>query len=173
MKKLIALLAVLITCFTLCLSALAIDQPTVYISPFGNDGGSGTLDSPLKSLYAAFRALPSGGKIVVCGVITVDATQLPASEGLITISSLDAEDYRVSTGEGGSGIIYMNGNLNITSPIKFEYIDILTTKKNLVFQCNGNYTCFGEGITVTTPNEEVNYPSIVAGRSGATPADGT
>ncbi len=173
MKKLIALLAVLITCFTLCLSALAIDQPTVYISPFGNDGGSGTLDSPLKSLYAAFRALPSGGKIVVCGVITVDATQLPASEGLITISSLDAEDYRVSTGEGGSGIIYMNGNINITSPIKFEYIDILTTKKNLVFQCNGNYTCFGEGITVTTSNEEVNYPSIVAGRSGATPADST
>ncbi len=173
MKKIIALLAVIITCCTLCLSALAIDQPTVYITPFGDDSGTGTLDSPLKSLYAAFRALPSGGKIVVCGVITVDATQLPASEGLITISSLDAEDYRVSTGEGGSGIIYMNGNISATSPIKFEYIDILTTKKNLVFMCNGNYTCFGEGITVTTSNEEINYPSIVAGCSGATPADGT
>ncbi|MBE6679332.1 MAG: hypothetical protein E7598_02275 [Ruminococcaceae bacterium] len=173
MKKIVALIAVLVTCFVLCLSALAIDQPTVYITPFGDDSGAGTLDSPLKSLYAAFRALPSGGKIVVCGVVTVDATQLPSSEGLITISSLDAEDYRVSTGEGGSGIIYMNGNINITSPIKFEYIDILTTKKNLVFQCNGNYACFGEGITVTTTNDEVNHPSIVAGCSGATPATGT
>ena len=173
MKKIIALSAVLITCFVLCLSALAIDQPTVYVTPFGNDSNMGTLDSPLKSLYAAFRALPSGGKIVVCGVISVDATQLPASEGLITISSLDAEDYRVSTGEGGSGIIYMNGNISATSPIKFEYIDILVTKKNLVFMCNGNYAYFGEGITVTTTNDEVTYPSIVAGCTGSTPADGT
>lgn len=173
MKKLIAISAVIITCLVLCLSALAIGQPTVYVTPFGDDSASGTLDAPLKTLYAAFRALPSGGKIVVCGAITLDATQLPSSEGLITISSLDAEDYRTSTGEGGSGIIYINGNISATSPIKFEYIDLFVTKKNLVFMCNGNYACFGEGITVKTANEEVTYPSIVAGRSGATPADGT
>ena len=173
MKKLIIFATVVITCVVLCLSALAIDQPTVYVTPFGNDANTGTLDSPLASLYAAFRALPDGGKIVVCGAITVSTTELPSTNGLITISSLDAEDYRVSSGEGGSGIIYMGGNITITSPIKFEYIDFIATKTNLVFMCNGNYACFGDGITVTTTNAEVNYPSIVAGRSGATPANGT
>ncbi len=173
MKKLIALLALAITCTMLSFSAFAIDQPTVYVTPFGNDSNTGTLDSPLQSLYAAFRALPSGGKIVVCGVVNLGATNLPECQGLITISSLDAEDYRVSTGEGGSGIIYMGGNITINSPIKFEYIDILTTAKNLIFQCNGNYTCFGEGITITTSNDEITYPSIAAGRTGTTPADGT
>ncbi len=173
MKRIIVLFTALIACVMLCISALAVDQPTVYVTPFGNDENAGTLDSPLKSLYAAFRALPSGGKIVVCGVVSMGTTQLPSSEGLITISSLDAEDYRVSAGEGGSGIIHMSGNISFTSPIKLENLDILTLKKNLVFMCNGNYACFGDGITVTTLNEEVNYPSIVAGCTGATPANGT
>ncbi|MBQ8837351.1 MAG: family 43 glycosylhydrolase [Clostridia bacterium] len=173
MKKIIVILAVLVTGLLLCVSAFAVDQPTVYVSPFGNDSNSGTLDAPLKSLYAAFRALPDGGKAVVCGAITVPATELPASNGLITVSSLDAEDYRVSAGEGGSGIIYLSGNVTVTSAVKFEYVDILTTSKNLVFLCNGNYACFGEGITVTTSGEDINHPSLVAGRTGATPADGT
>ena len=173
MKKIIAVLAVLVTCVLLCVSTAAVDQPTVYISPFGNDQNTGTLDAPLQSLYAAFRALPNGGKVVICGAVTASATELPASNGLITVSSLDAEDYRVSAGEGGRGILYLSGNITITSAVKFEYLDILTVSKNLVFLCNGNYACFGEGLTVTTSSDEINFPSLVAGRTGATPADGT
>ena len=173
MKRIIISITVLIVSILLSVCAFAADQATVYVSPFGNDNAAGTLDAPVRSLYAAFRALPDGGKIVICGAITIEATELPSSNGLITISSLDAEDYRSSAGEGGSGIIYMGGNITLTSPVKFEYLDILVTKKNLVFICNGNYACFGEGITVTTSSEEVTLPGIVAGRGGATPADGT
>ena len=173
MKKVIVILSIIVISIILCVSVFASDQPTVYISPFGDDNASGTLDAPLKSLYAGFRALPDGGKIVICGAITQSATELPSSNGLITISSLDAEDYRVSTKEGGSGILYMGGNITLTSPVKFEYLDILVTAKNLVFICNGHYACFGEGLTVTTPSEDISLPGIVAGRSGATPADGT
>ena len=173
MKKLIMFLTVLVISLACLIPALASNQATVYVTPFGNDNAAGTLDAPLKSLYAAFRALPEGGKVVVCGSITADATVLPESKGLITISSLDAEDYRVSAGEGGSGIIYMGGNITLSSAVKFENLDILVTKKNLVFICNGNYACFGEGITVTTASDEVTLPGIVAGRSGTTPANGT
>ena len=173
MKKIIISFAVLLITAMLCLSAVAAEEPTIYVSPLGNDSSIGTFEAPVKTLYAAFRALPNGGKIVVCGAITLDKTEFPASNGLITITSVDDFDYRSSAGLGGSGIIYMKGNVNITSPVKFENIDILATVKNLVFMCNGNYVCFGDGITVTTSSADVTLPGIVAGRSGATPADGT
>ena len=172
MKKVLLFAATVVTCILLCLSTFAAEEPTVYVTPFGNDSAAGTADAPFASLYAAFRALPDGGTVVLQGAITMAATELPSTDGLVTITSKTAtEDYRVSA--GGSGIIYMGGNITLTSPIKFENIDILATKKNLVFVCNGHYACFGEGITVTVSGEDVTLPGIVAGRSGATPADGT
>ncbi len=173
MKKIIISLAVLMLSIMLSVSAFAADEPTIYVSPLGDDAAAGTFDTPVKTLYAAFRALPNGGKVVVCGAITLDATELPSSNGLITVTSLDDTDYRASAGQGGSGIVYMKGHVNITSPVKFENLDILATVKNLVFICNGNYVCFGEGLSVTTSSADVTLPGIVAGRSGATPANGT
>lgn len=173
MKKIVVFLAVLIMSVTLAVSAFASEQPTIYVSPLGNDASIGTFEQPVKTLYAAFRALPNGGKIVVSGAVTVDTTVLPETSGLITITSVDDFDYRASAGLGGSGIIYLKGNVSFSGPVKIENLDILATVKNLVFTCNGNYAYFGEGITVTTSSEDVTLPGIVAGRSGATPADGT
>lgn len=174
MKKIIIAIAMLVTCIALSVSSAAASDAKIYVSPLGNDSSIGTFEAPVKTLYAAFRALPNGGTVVVCGAITVQATQLPTANGLITVTSVDGdEDYRTSAGNGGSGIIYMQGNVNITSPIKFENLDIIATVKNLVFMCNGNYVCFGEGLTVTTSSEDITLPGIVGGRSGATPASGT
>ena len=172
MKKVLLFAATIMTCILLCLSTFAADEPTVYVTPFGDDSAAGTADAPFASLYAAFRALPNGGTIVLQGAVTMAAIELPSTDGLVTITSkTDTEDYRASA--GGSGIIYMGGNIILTSPIKFENIDILATKKNLVFVCNGHYACFGEGISVTVSGDDVTLPGIVAGKSGSNPADGT
>lgn len=147
-------------------------SPTVYVSAFGNDQNTGTADSPVKTLYSAVRALPTGGKVVVLDTIRVAATEFPEVDGLVTITSMDgSKDLRSSA--GGNASIYLSGNLNFTGAMKFEYLDIVTTAKNLVFMCNGHYACFGEGLSVKAGTEDVNLPSIAAGRSGATPAEST
>lgn len=174
MKKLLLCMLVLLASVCLLFPAFAAEsaEPTVYVSAFGNDENTGTRESPLKTLYSAVRALPTGGKVVVLDTIRVAATEFPEVDGLVTITSMDGDkDLRSSV--DGNASIYLSGNLNFTGAMKFEYLDIVTTAKNLVFMCNGNYACFGEGLNVTAGTAEVNLPSIAAGRSGATPAMGT
>ncbi len=174
MKKLLLCMLVLLASVCLLLPAFAAEsaEPTVYVSAFGNDENTGTRESPLKTLYSAVRALPTGGKVVVLDTIRVAATEFPEVDGLVTITSMDGDkDLRSSV--DGNASIYLSGNLNFTGAMKFEYLDIVTAAKNLVFMCNGNYACFGEGLNVTAGTAEVNLPSIAAGRSGATPAVGT
>ncbi len=174
MKKLLLCMLVLLSSVCLLFPAFAAEsaEPTVYVSAFGNDENTGTRESPLKTLYSAVRALPTGGKVVVLDTIRVAATEFPEVDGLVTITSMDGDkDLRSSV--DGNASIYLSGNLNFTGAMKFEYLDIVTAAKNLVFMCNGNYACFGEGLNVTAGTAEVNLPSIAAGRSGATPAVGT
>lgn len=169
MKKLLSFL--LIFCVLGIIAYADSAEPTVYVSAFGNDSDAGTIDAPVKTLYSAFRALPTGGKVVILDTIRVAATEFPETDGLVTITSKTDVDYRSS--HGGNASIYLSGNLNFTGATKIEYVDIVTTAKNLVLMCNGNYACFGEGISVKAGTEEVNLPSIAAGRSGATPAEST
>ncbi|MBQ4599799.1 MAG: family 43 glycosylhydrolase [Clostridia bacterium] len=162
MKKCILLLVSILLAGLLCFAAGA-EEPTVYVSGFGNDEAAGTADAPVKTLYAAFRALPNGGTVYLNDTVQLtSSTELPASGGLITVTSAP----------GKTGAIYMGGNILLGSAVKFENVKIVTTAKDLVFICGGNYACFGEGLTVTAGNSNATLPGITAGGSGAVPADG-
>ncbi len=163
MKRYVFLFACILFCGILCFTAIAAEEQCVYVSVAGNDAAAGTESAPLKTLYAAFRALPSGGTVYLQNNIVLSAsTELPASDGLITVTSAP----------GKSGTIYMGGNILLSSATKFENLKITATAKNLVFICRGNYACFGEGLTVTTTGSDTTLPGITAGGSGAVPANG-
>ena len=168
MKKLFCFLICLLTGTLLSFCALA-SEPTVYIATNGNDQNTGTAAAPLKTLYAGFRALPNGGKIVMTGAthLSEATNEFPKVDGLITITSVGDKDYRNS----GAGL-YLSGHISIKSPVKFENIKIIPTEKLLVFLCNGYYTCFGEGIECA-PGASASYPSIVGGTQGRYPANGS
>ena len=154
-------------CFGILLLASAVffcavcaaDVPTVYIAAGGDDSAVGTADAPLASLYGAFRALPDGGRAIVCGRIESNAAVLPASAGLITICGEDAE-----------AVLFMGGNITFQSAVEIENLHIVPTAKNLVFLCGGNYARFGDGLTVTAA-DGANLPGITAGASGTVPTD--
>ena len=154
-------------CFGISLLASAVffcavcaaDVPTVYIAAGGDDSAAGTADAPLASLYGAFRALPDGGRAIVCGRIESNAGVLPASAGLITVCGEDAE-----------AVLFMGGNITFQSAVEIENLHIVPTAKNLVFLCGGNYARFGDGLTVTAA-DGANLPGITAGASGTVPTD--
>lgn len=173
-RKFKLLLLLTLACAALtALPTLAADpaQPTVYVAGWGNDSAAGTsADAPFKTLYAAARALPSGGRIVLCGALTQTATELPATDGLLTITSVADKDYRMA--ENGSAVLSLGGNLSLRGPVKFENINLTATVKNLVILCHGNYTRMGEGITTAAVGEGVLLPGITAGSTGAASSDG-
>lgn len=169
MKKVVFLLAFTLLSL-LCAATVFAEEPTVYVSAAGNDSAAGTSEAPLKTLYAGFRALPNGGRIVLKTPIMLRETvnQLPSVDGLVTVTAVGDKDYRAS----GAGI-YLSGNVHLKSAVKFENLHIVTSEKNLVFLCNGYYACFGEGLEVSLSGAEATYPSIAGGTQGRLPAEGT
>ena len=170
MKKLRTFAIIAIIAVMLCVTAFA-SENTVYVSAGGDDTAAGTAEAPLASLYAAFRALPYGGKIIITDATTLESIEFPASNGLITVTSFDGEtDYRTSS--GGSATVTLGGNVYTQSAVKFENLDITVSVSDVNFICNGNYTCFGEGLTVTKASDDLLYPSINVGATGLVGADG-
>ena len=171
MKKATLLLICLLFGALLCFGAAASEEPTVYVSSTGNDTSAGTPDAPLQTIYAGFRALPNGGKMVLMTEMELSQTtnEFPKADGLVTITSHDGTtDYR----KNGASVV-MGGSIALKSPVKFEDLAFTITAKNLVFLCNGYYTCFGEGLTMTLQGTDVTYPSIVGGTQGRLPANGS
>ena len=168
MKKLIVFIFILL----FSVAAYASDEPTVYVSGFGNDANPGTKDLPLKTIEAGFYALPHGGKLVLTSAYTLGETvnELPVAGGLITVTSFDGTtDYR---NEFGSKL-YLIGSLSLRSDLKFEYVDFIACEKNLVIHCNGHYACFGEGINCSTTSKDINNIGITGGGSRRHPANGS
>ena len=165
MKKLVLAIAFAIM---FCICAVASEQ-TIYVSGFGNDENPGTKDEPLRTVEAAFYALPFGGKLVLQTAVSFpDTSELPESEGLITITSFDGvTDYRTEY----SAKIYVGEVLKLRSSIKFEYVDIVATVSNSVIICNGHYTCFGEGINCSTATSNINLIGITGGGASRHPAN--
>ncbi len=168
MKKFLFPLLLILCISVLCLSSFAAES-VVYISANGSDTATGTASAPLNSLYTAFRALPYGGKIVVCDEIVLGSTELPEVKGLVTITSYDgSNDYRKTSGAR----LVLSGNIYLKSGVKFENLDFTFTASSLNFICNGNYTCFGEGLSFTATSSGLAYPRITAGATGLVGADG-
>ena len=176
MFKKILLLALSILLLGMCCTILpyAAEQTerTVFVSSAGKDTNAGTLESPFATLYAAFRALPYGGKIILCNSLNVTDTELPTSEGLITITSIGDKDYRFFSGEGNA-VINLLGNVYIRSAVRFENLDIRVCKDNLLFLCNCNYVCFGENLNIVPIDDTVSYPGITAGNYGTASSIGS
>jgi len=170
MKKLLSFFMLFCIATMLCLVVFA-NEPTVYVSAFGNDANTGTIDAPVKSLYAAMRALPNGGKAVIMDPLSLTEAnnELPKVDGLITVTSLADKDYR--TAENGSAAIYLHGHVQLKSPIRFENLHIIACEPNLVFLCNGYYACFGEGITTAAAESSDTLPGITGGAQGRYPAN--
>ena len=166
MKKLESLLICVLTAAMLCIGVFASEEPTVYVSGVGDDANAGTATAPVKTLYAAFRALPNGGKVVVIDTIHLweEINELPKVDGLVTISGSDEFESNAS--------LYLNGHVSLKSPVKFENIRFIPLKKDLVFRCNGYYACFGEGIECVS-GASASYPSIIGGTQGRFPANGS
>ncbi|MBQ4151134.1 MAG: hypothetical protein IJC81_04965, partial [Clostridia bacterium] len=169
MKKLIF---VLILCAIFCIGALAADEPTVYVSGFGNDANPGTKDLPLKTLQAGFHALPFGGKLVMVTAFTLDETtnEFPETDGLVTLTSHDGvTDYRSLYGAK----LYLVGQLMLRGDMKFENIDFVACDKDRVIICNNHYACFGEGINCSTASKDINLIGITGGGNRRYPAKGS
>ncbi len=166
MKKLESLLICFLTAAMLCIGVFASEEPTVYVSAIGNDANAGTATAPVKTLYAAFRALPNGGKVVIIDTIHLweDVNELPKVDGLVTVSGVDDLE--------SNACLYLNGHVSLKSPVKFENIRFIPLKKDLVFRCNGYYACFGEGIECVS-GASASYPSIIGGTQGRFPANGS
>lgn len=168
MKKLIFALSLIIVLSVFCLSAFA-SETTVYVSAKGDDTATGTALAPMKSLHAAFRALPYGGRIVIIDAITIEATEFPASRGLVTITSHDGTtDYRT---KNGAKLVF-TGNLYLKSAVKFENLKFYYSEESLNIICNGNYTCFGDGLTFTATIGGYTPPIVTVGSLGLVPSDG-
>ena len=155
----------------LCISVYAKDEPTVYVSGFGDDSNPGTKDLPLRTLEAGFHSLPFGGKLVMVTAFTLGETtnEFPEVDGLITLTSYDGiTDYREVYGAK----LYFVGNLMLRGNMKFENIDFISCEKDRVIICNGHYACFGEGIRTSTINDSINHIGITGGGSRRHPAKG-
>lgn len=149
----------LVLCAVFFCAVCAADVPTVYVAADGDDSAAGTADAPLATLYGAFRALPDGGKAVVCGRIESGTAVLPAADGIVTICGTDA-----------NAVLALRGSITFQSAVEMENLHIAAAAKNLIFLCGGNFARFGEGLTVTAEGD-ANLPGITAGASGTVPAD--
>ena len=162
MKKILIIFAFVLV---LCVSAFAAD--TVYVSSNGDDAAAGTKEAPFATLYTAFRALPYGGKIVVMNSLSLDLTEFPASKGLVTVTSYDG-----TTDYSAKAMLVLNKNVYIKSAVKFEKIRFKVNDTNISIIASGNYTCFGEGISMIKAFADYDYPHVVAGASGLVGSDG-
>ncbi|MBE6679333.1 MAG: hypothetical protein E7598_02280 [Ruminococcaceae bacterium] len=147
----------------------------VYVSASGDDNASGTSKEPLNSLYAAFRALPYGGTIVVCDEMKLESIEFPASKGNITITSVYGSDYRTK----GAALV-LSGNVYLKSSVNFKNLNIVISNNNINIVCNGNHTVFSKGVKVSISdsltydpeNDPSPYPRITVGAAGLVGANG-
>ena len=168
MKKLLLPLLIFATVIILSISSFAAET-TIYVSSSGSDTAIGSEALPMQSLYAAFRALPYGGTIVVCDEIALEATEFPQSKGLVTITSVAGDnDFRTSKG----ACLNIGGNIYLKSAVKFENLNFKFSTSGLNFICNGNYACFGDGLLFTPSSNAITYPMITVGSLGSVAADG-
>lgn len=166
MKK---LLFIAILAFTVLLSiSVFAAEGVVFLSANGNDDAVGSAEAPLASLYAAFRALPYGGTIVVCDNIRLESIEFPASKGRVTLTSVYGDtDYRKENGAA----LTLSGNVYLKSAVRFERLNFNIAKADLNIVCNGNHTVFGAGLSMTAASD-VTYPRITVGAMGLVGADG-
>ncbi len=167
MKKLFLLIPIILVLLFTITSFAAED--VIFVSASGNDNASGSESEPLCSFYAAFRALPYGGTVVVCDAIKLESFEFPKSNGKITITSVyGGTDYRASNGAS----VTLTGNLYLKSAVKFEKLNFIISKADINIVLNGNHTVFGDEVNISLSSSDFTYPRITVGAMGLVAVDG-
>ncbi|MBR5528247.1 MAG: S-layer homology domain-containing protein [Clostridia bacterium] len=139
-------------CFSLIICAIpayASETTYIYVSPDGNDYGSGNETDPLLTLSAAFSKLDGGGTVVITGALSSDVTILNAA---VTQKCKNTRPITITGKNPRDGKIYQNASIPLNSPrlwgeMRFEYINIAPVRNYAFFNTYGNKLVFGEGIT--------------------------
>ncbi len=135
--------------------------PTVYVAfTDGNDTAAGTKAAPLKTLTAAYAALPNGGTIILT------QTYNAVSETSSDYCSLPAVN----------GPIMIKGEFSAV-PIRFKFIKINSdtyfdnicfwpeTANNIaLIECNFNNVVMGEGVSCIAQPTRATFPVLVGGK---------
>ncbi len=109
----------------------------IYVRSSGKDTNSGTKFSPLKTISAAAKRLPSGGRIIVCDAVSV---------GNETLTSIDKDI--IITGFFGQGdysenaALSLSGALKLGSDVRIEHLMIRSSGSGSI-NANGHDLTLG------------------------------
>ncbi len=115
----------------------------VYVRSTGRDTNSGTKNYPVKTLGAAAKLLPEGGRIIICDTVSVGTATLPKTNGDIIITgAFPQADY------SGSAVLSLNGSLKLGADTRIE---------NLAIRNSGTATIDANGHDLTLGCEIAEY----------------
>ncbi|MBQ9429884.1 MAG: family 43 glycosylhydrolase [Clostridia bacterium] len=140
--------------------AAPVEETSVcFVSDAGSGSGDGkSAETAVNSLGLAFKKLSAkGGKIVVCGNVTVDSSSatFPTRSDAFTITSLHGG---VNYAKTAGARLLIQSDLYLGGPTKFEYVTI-SSASNTEIYCRGNDLTLGFGIT----NEYATNPLAIWG----------
>ena len=163
MKKVLRfLLFLLILCVVPAVSVGAAED-VVFVRDGGNGSGSSQY-VPVGSLERAYKLLPDGGTIVVCGPVTVASVQCPAHSGTVTVTSVyDGVDHRrsgakLSFGDKDANALSLGGD-TVFRDIVFEIVN----NRARTITCNGNAVVFDTGVECIRADSSYQWLGITVG----------
>ncbi|MBQ6613950.1 MAG: family 43 glycosylhydrolase [Clostridia bacterium] len=126
------------------------DEYVCFVSDDGTGSGRSAND-PTSSLAKAYQLLgKNGGKIVVCGKLTIAySTSLPAHSKKVTITSLfGGIDY---TKTNNAAIVFKN-SITLGGETVFENISLGAATDNATIFADGNKLIIGDGVSTYSRN---------------------
>ncbi len=141
----------------------------VYVSPSGKDDADGSASAPVKTLSAAAKLLPKGGRIILLGNINSKNETLDASEGTILITGKTSLEDR-----SANASLTVSGALTFGSDARFEYLTIKCASNAEICAGGHDLTIGAEVETYNSETEtseggdvKVEGDLIVSGGDGA------
>jgi len=168
MKKLsLFFFATLLLILVFALTAVAAEK-VVYLNGSLSAAGDGTTPETAVTTFAsAVKALPSGGRIVVCGDTAIPEVQVANTTGTVTVTSVYGDtDYDAD--------LTLNGLLVLSGAYTFEDINIHnnSTTKGFEIFARGYTLTMEETVTCTSAGGSLCYPVLYGGkRMGAQTTD--
>ncbi|MBQ7011249.1 MAG: family 43 glycosylhydrolase [Clostridia bacterium] len=143
-------------------SSIFTDKAVRVVYAMDGAKGSGASPSDPTSFDKAYKALPEGGIIVVCGEVVLEKVyRAPEHEGVVKLTSVyGGADYRTS----GARIVLEN-SLFLGGDAEIDGISIISRKENAGVYCLYNNVTFGTDITNGYEGTSNTYPCITAGDS--------
>ena len=135
----------------MCIFTASASENVVFLS--SGASGTGTADSPVGTLTAAYNALGTdGGTIVFMDEYSITARiDVPEHTGKITWTSVYGDtDYRTS---GAAFTFAGSVRVGFGGPTELDYINIKDTSSGAVFAANFNDFTVGANVTTVNPGK--------------------